>query len=202
MPWETLPSNHSSSSSFLISTFSRGASIGTMSSPIGARSMVKVFVCGLHFFAEVEIEDVVFDVNWNELFPSVPNLPIVRSVPSFPGHCCCALEARNRRLIPKRILMFFTSDSTRAAQRTSCTFVSLPSKIGTSRCHRNLETAKLHRQEYAHSTGRAEESSASCSIWTKVSRKGVHRGSQVQVHLHPFKPLGTARCTVKASQRK
>ena len=34
--------------------------------------MVKVFVCELHFFAEVEIEDVVFNVNWNELFPSVP----------------------------------------------------------------------------------------------------------------------------------
>ena len=27
---------------------------------------------GLHFFAQIEIEDVVFDVDWDELFSSVP----------------------------------------------------------------------------------------------------------------------------------
>ena len=58
-----------------------------MSPPIWARSVFRVFVglpsaqllrivhnigfCCLHFFVQVEIEDVVFDVDWNELFSSV-----------------------------------------------------------------------------------------------------------------------------------
>ena len=33
----------------------------------------KIGLCRFHFFAPIEVEKVVFDVDWNELFSSVPS---------------------------------------------------------------------------------------------------------------------------------
>ena len=102
----TSASSGCSSSSFPISTSSRGALIGSMSSPIVARFVFRVFVgptsallchtrvpllrivhnigfCGLHFFPQREIEDVVFDVDCTELFSSVPTHQSFEMHPHF-----------------------------------------------------------------------------------------------------------------------
>ena len=102
----TSASSGCSSSSFPISTSSRCASIGSMSSPIVSRIVFRFFVglasallchtrvpllrivhnvgfCGLHFFPQREIEDVVFDVDWTELFSSIPTHQSFEMHPHF-----------------------------------------------------------------------------------------------------------------------
>ena len=74
-------SKGSSSSSFPISTSARDSLIGSMSSPIGATSRFRVFVgltsvhvvglCGFHSSVQVEIENVVVEIDWNDFVLSM-----------------------------------------------------------------------------------------------------------------------------------
>ena len=101
--------------------------------------------CQLQLFAEPEIEDVVFDVDWNELFRSAPTQHSFEMHPHFVAVFGCALESWNHRWLPYRNLMVL-----RARFLQHCTLPCVlqtvfHSEIDTNHCHRNLETAKLHR---------------------------------------------------------
>ena len=93
-------SESSSSSSFLISTSSRGASIGSMSSPSGARSLFSIFVgltsalrCPIHFPAA---DEFVFGTN----------SPFERSVSSSPSQCYCV---QDETAVIRQLLFHFES---------------------------------------------------------------------------------------------
>ena len=153
------------------------------------RIVHNIGLCGLHFFAQIEVEDVLFDADWNELYSL-----IFRNVSSFPGQFSCALESLNHRPIPNR-----NNDvlGTRFLQHctTRCELHQrvFRSEIDTNRFHRNLESAKIHTDKNTLTTGCSIKTS--CSFWTEVQWKCVHCRSCAQVHFHPIKPLRTAHCT-------
>ena len=122
----------------------------------------KIGFCGLHFFAQMEIEDVVFDVNWNELFSFVPTHLPFEVYPHFLANVAVHWNHETTVRPQLEILMSFARDVSRTAQNFVCTGV-LRSELGTNHFLRHLETAKLHQQ----------------AMWTEVQWTCVYCSSLV-----------------------
>ena len=189
-------SNGSSSSPFLISTSSRGTPSGSMSSPIGARSLFRVSVGPT---SELLCHTRVFDADWDERFSSVPSHQSLEMHPHFMTNF--ALHWKHETTVGSHveILSSFARDCSSIAQHFVCT---RESSVQRSTQTVFIETLKLPSSTLKDTltTGFSKESSISCSIWTKVQSTCVHHSSCVQIHGHPFKQLRATHGTkIKAS---
>ena len=136
----------------------RGTSIGSKSSPLGARSVFSldsrahssailvsrllrlvhnVGFCGFRFFVQVEIEDVVLAVDCDELFSSAPTHQSFQVLANF------AVQWNLGTSVGSQIDIL--SSFARGLSSTTQHFV-----LHSEPSVRNLETAKLHRQEAIH----------------------------------------------------
>ena len=79
------------------------------------------------------------------------NSQISRSTSIFHGQFCCDSASCNHRHVPSRNLVVLGTRISAALHNTLCAPVSLPTQRSeTNPFHRNLETAKLHRQGYTN----------------------------------------------------
>ena len=193
-----------------ISTTSRAASIGSMSSPFETSSVFRVFIglasallchtrfpaakkCSQYWFlwtsllCSNRIEDVVFDVVCNEVFSSVPTHQSFEMHP----HCMANFAAHwNHETAVGcqiEILSPFARKFSTKPQHIVCT--------SESSVQRSTQTFFIVTLKLPSSTvrdtltgGCSIEPPISCSIWTEVQWTCVHRSPCVQVHLHPLKP--------------
>ena len=99
--------------------------------------------CGFHFFAQVEIEDVVFDADWNELFLpcELTNLSKFILI-SWP--ICCARESRNTAGFQIEILSSFARDFSSTAQHFVCISESLDQRSTQTAFIVTLELPSSH----------------------------------------------------------
>ena len=155
--------------------------------------------CGFHFFVQVEIEDTVLGVDWNELFSSVPIHHLSKCILMswfFSVHW--THETTVGSLV--EILSSFARDFSSTAQHCANT--------SESSVQRSTHTVFIVTLKLPSSTIRdtittccSMESSVSCSIWTKVQWACVHCTSCVQVHFRRCEPLRTAQGTeIKTSK--
>ena len=150
---------------------------------------------GFHFSAQVEIENVVFEIGWNEFVLSMPVHQFLKMSSHSLTNFAVNLNHVATVMSQIEILSSFARDPCSTAQdfvHTSESSVQRSEQIVF------IISLTLPRSTIWNpfTTGSPMESSISCSIWTKVQWEYVHCSSCVQVHLHPFKPLRTARCTL------
>ena len=125
-----------------------------------------VGLCGFHFSAQVEIENVVFEMDWNEF---VLFMPVHQFLKRYSHSLTNFAVNRNRvTAVMSRveILSSFASDFCSTAQH----FVhTSESSIQRSELTVFIMSLKLVSSTICpFSTGSPIESSISCSIWTKV----------------------------------
>ena len=222
-------SKGSSSSSFPISTSARDSPTVSMSSPIGAefsldlrahcsaipvsrlltvlrRTMIrKVHIVGLgrfHFSTQVEIEKVVFEIDWNEIILSMPIHQFLKKNSHSLTNFTVNWNHVTTVMSKVEILSSFVRDFRSTAQNFVCT--------SESSIHGSEQSVLIVSLELPSSTvrnpvttGSPTESSVSCSFWTKVQWECVHCSSCVQVHLRPTEPRRTIGGTdIQTSKRK
>ena len=159
-------------------------------------------ICGFHFCAQIENENVVFEVGRNEFVLSIP----IHQFLKMNSHSLTNF-AVNRNHVSTvmsevEILSSFARDFCSTAQHFMYT-----SKSSIQRSEQSVFVLSLGLPSSTirnpFTTGSPIESSISRSFWTKVQRKCVHCSSCVQFYLHPFKPLRTTRGTkIQTSKRK
>ena len=125
--------------------------------------------------AQIEIEDAVFGVDWNELFlPYQLTYVSTCILISWPMLLCTGIVKPPPD--PKiEIVSSVARDFSGTAQHLVCTAQTV--------FHLNLETAKLHHQESIHHW-QSDKTSISCFIWTEVQWTCVHCRCCVQLLSH------------------
>ena len=119
---------------------------GTCSATIVSRLLRIVHnigFCGLHFFAQKEYEDVLRDVDWNELFSSVPIHQSLEVHRHFMANFAVHWDHASTVGIPSRnYCRPFARDFSSTAQHFCVHQCVFRSEIDTNRFHRNLDTAR------------------------------------------------------------
>ena len=216
-------SNGSSSSSIPILTTSRGTSTGSMSLPIGANIVIQNFLldfgahcsatllrvlrkivgfCGLHFSAQVEIENVVSEIHDNELASSIPVHQLLKMSSHSPTNFAVNRNHVATVMFQIEILSSFARDLCSTAQH--CVHHN-KSSVQRSEHTVFIITKKLPRStiKNALATGCSMVPSISCSFWTEAQWTCVYCSSCVKIHSHPFKPFRTTHGDkIKTSKRK
>ena len=120
-----------------------------------------VGLCRFHFSVEVDVENVVFEIDWNEFVLSMPIHQLLK-MNSHPltnvnrNHACSHRHVRGRRDFCSTVQNFvYTSESSIQRSEQSVFVVSL-----------NLPNSTIRNP---FTTGSPIESSISCSFWTQSS---------------------------------
>ena len=133
-----------------------------------------VGLCRFHFSVQVEIENVVFEIDWNKFALSIP----VHQFLDMHSHSLTKF-AVNRNHVSSvmsevEILSSFARDLYSTAQNIVYT-----NESSIQRSEQSISVASLKLPSStirnALTTGRSIESSISCSLWTKAQSKRVHR---------------------------
>ena len=144
--------------------------------------------CGFHVFAQKEIEDVVFDVDWSELFSSAQIHQYLEVHPHFMANFAGHWNHEATVGSQIEILSSFARDFSSTAHHFVYT-----SESSVQRSTQTVFIVTLTLPNFTIkdtlTTGCSTESSNYCSIWFQW--KFVHCSSCVQVPFHPFKPLRT-----------
>ena len=161
-----------------------------------------VGLCRFHFSIQVEIENVVFEIYWNEFVLSMPILQFLKMNPHSLTNVAVNGKHVSTVMSEVEILSSFAHDFCSTAQNFVYTSES---SIQRSEQSVFIVSPELQRSTIRNpfTTGSPIESSISCSFWTKAQWECVHCSSCVQLQLHPFKPLRTTGGTdIQTSKRK
>ena len=144
--------------------------------------------CGCHFFAKKEIEDVLFDVDRNELFSSVPIHQSFEVSPHSQAKFAVHWNHETTVRSQIEILTSFTRDLSSTAKIFVYTRASSVQRSAQAIFNVALKIAKLLRQEYIHRWlfDRIFHSPAPSGL--KFNLNVFTVSSCVQVHFHPFDP--------------
>ena len=158
-----------------------------------SRLMSIVHIVGLsgrHFSVQVDIENVVFEIDWDEFVLSMPIHQFLKMKSHSLTNSAVNLNHVTTVMSQVEIVSSFARDFCSAGQHFVYT-----SESSFQRSEQTVFIVSLKLPSSSirilFTTGSPIESSISCSIWAKVQWECVH----CQLHLHPFKPLRTTRGT-------
>ena len=103
--------------------------------------------CRCHLSAQVEIENVVYEIHGNELACSMPIHQFLKVSFHSMTNCCSESESCCHRHFRNRILVVPNTRSLQHGKTLCATQQVFRSEIGAHSFHHNLGIAKVHHQE-------------------------------------------------------
>ena len=132
-----------------------------------------VGLCGFYFSIQVEIENVVFETDWNEFILSIPVHQFLKMNPRFLTIFTVNTNHISTVMSEVEILSSFARDFCRTTQN----FVNT-NESSIQRSEQSVSVVSLELSSYTirnpFTTGSTMESSISCSFWAKVQNECVH----------------------------